>query len=136
MLELLLSRLEGAKRNGKGYVARCPAHEDRDPSLSIRECDDGRVLLHCHAGCPTPAVVAALGLAMADLFPPGDKPRRPAPVPGVSRKDLQDAVEFEKSILAIIKADASKGKPISKEDFQRGQLARKRIALAKVVLHA
>jgi hypothetical protein len=40
-----------AKRNGKGYMAKCPAHADRRASLSISEGRDGRVLLHCHAGC-------------------------------------------------------------------------------------
>lgn len=134
MLDLLIARLEGVKRSGKGYVARCPAHEDRTPSLSLREGDDGRVLLHCHGGCTTAAVVAALGLSMADLFPPSDRPCRPAPAPGVSRKELQDAAQFEKAVLFFIKADARKGKAISPDDFQRGQVARKRIALAREVL--
>lgn len=49
-------------------VAQCPAHEDRTASLSLGAGDDGRVLLHCHAGCSTEEVVAALGLKMVDLF--------------------------------------------------------------------
>jgi hypothetical protein len=48
--------------------AQCPAHEDRDPSLSIRECDDGKVLIHCFAGCRPEAVLEKLGLAWGDLF--------------------------------------------------------------------
>ena len=47
--------------------ARCPAHDDHNPSLSITGID-GQVLVHCHAGCPTKAVVEALNLQMADLF--------------------------------------------------------------------
>lgn len=50
-------------------MAICPAHEDRMASLSIKEGNGGRVLLHCFAGCDAPAVVKALGLRMADLFP-------------------------------------------------------------------
>ena len=50
------------------WSAQCPAHDDRDPSLSIREAGDGTVLLHCFAGCSTDEVVAALGLGMFDLF--------------------------------------------------------------------
>lgn len=50
------------------WSAQCPAHDDRDPSLSIRMVDDGAVLLHCFAGCPNDEVVAALGLAFSDLF--------------------------------------------------------------------
>ena len=57
------------KRAGRGYTARCPAHEDRTASLSLSEADDGRVLLHCFAGCGAGDVVAALGLSLGDLFP-------------------------------------------------------------------
>jgi len=65
----LLARLRDVRRSGAGWTARCPAHDDRRASLTIAEGDDGRVLLHCHAGCDTKAIVAALGLGLADLFP-------------------------------------------------------------------
>lgn len=58
------------RRSGKGWQCRCPGHADRQASLSVSTGDDGRILLHCHAGCPTESVVAALGVAMADLMPP------------------------------------------------------------------
>jgi hypothetical protein len=48
-----------ARRSGSAWMAKCPAHEDSNPSLSIRE-DGGKVLLHCHAGCSQAAVVDAL----------------------------------------------------------------------------
>jgi hypothetical protein len=64
----LLDRLDRVKRAGDGWQARCPAHEDRTPSLSIREGDDGRVLLKCHAGCSVEAIVDALGISISDLF--------------------------------------------------------------------
>lgn len=67
-IERLLSRLQGVRRSGDGFVARCPAHDDRKPSLSITEGDDGRVLLTCHAGCSTEQVLAALSLTWDDLF--------------------------------------------------------------------
>lgn len=50
------------------WRAICPAHADRTPSLSIREGNDGRVLIHCWAGCATDAVLAAAGLTWADIF--------------------------------------------------------------------
>ncbi|HUO04414.1 MAG TPA: toprim domain-containing protein [Candidatus Binataceae bacterium] len=56
----VLARLEGARRSGAGFVARCPAHDDRAPSLSLREGDDGRALLKCFAGCAYRDIVAAL----------------------------------------------------------------------------
>lgn len=68
----VLSRLHKAKRASGGWVAQCPAHEDRNPSLSIGEGNDGRVLLNCHAGCTVQAIVSALGITEADLFPPKD----------------------------------------------------------------
>jgi len=69
-LDSILGKLNKVRRSGDGWMARCPAHEDRDPSLSISEGTDGAVLLHCHAGCTTEAVVAELGVTLEDLFPP------------------------------------------------------------------
>lgn len=69
-IELVLKRLDHVKRSGEGkYLAACPAHEDRTPSLSIREAGDGTVLLRCWAGCETSTVLAVLGLEWRDLFP-------------------------------------------------------------------
>ena len=69
-IETVVARLgDSVRRSGAGWIGRCPAHDDRAPSLSATEGDDGRVLLHCHAGCSPEDVVAALGLTMADLFP-------------------------------------------------------------------
>ena len=68
--EEMLSRLEKVKRTGPGrWIARCPAHDDKDPSLSIRELDDGGFLLHCFASCGVDDVVAAIGIELSDLFP-------------------------------------------------------------------
>jgi hypothetical protein len=61
-----------AKRTGKDWIAKCPAHEDHKPSLSISEGADGRALVKCHAGCRLDAVLAALGMTLADLFPAKD----------------------------------------------------------------
>jgi len=55
----LAQRLD-AKQNGSGWMAKCPAHDDRNPSLSISEGTDGKVLVHCHAGCSQTAVIDAL----------------------------------------------------------------------------
>ena len=64
----VLTRLQSVARNGEGWKAKCPAHEDPAPSLSIREGIDGRTLLNCHAGCSAEAIVAATGLTLNDLF--------------------------------------------------------------------
>jgi hypothetical protein len=83
-LQGVLERLERVRVTGSGrWMARCPAHADRNPSLSLSEAEDGTVLVKCHAGCRTEAVVAALGLDMTDLFPkrtPGRSRRGACPV--------------------------------------------------------
>lgn len=56
---VLLSKLQQVRRSGDGWIARCPAHEDRNPSLSVTE-RDGKILYHCHAGCTQEAVHDAL----------------------------------------------------------------------------
>jgi hypothetical protein len=57
-----------AKRSNEGWSAKCPAHNDRSPSLSIREGDGGRVLLRCFAGCSIDSILAAMNLHTRDLF--------------------------------------------------------------------
>jgi hypothetical protein len=69
MVQDLLHRLQGVKRQGSGWQAKCPAHEDRKASLSLAEGKSGGIVLHCHAGCATENVVEAMGLTMADLAP-------------------------------------------------------------------
>jgi len=69
----ILSLLSGVRRSGAGWVACCPAHDDRRASLSVSVGSDGKTLLHCHAGCPTESIVKALGLAMHDLMPDDDR---------------------------------------------------------------
>jgi putative DNA primase/helicase len=65
-LDVALARLAGVKPCAGGWVARCPAHEDRKPSLSIRERDNGKVLLKCFAGCDYRQIAAALNSAPAN----------------------------------------------------------------------
>ena len=73
----VLERIPGPhRRSGDGWTARCPAHEDRNPSLSVTVGADDRVLLNCHAGCTPEAIVDAVGLTMRDLMPPRAEPAR------------------------------------------------------------
>src|ERR1700728_4760679 len=69
-LSEILARFPGAKKNGNGYMVRCPAHDDGHASLSIGAGKEGRVLVNCHAGCTAEMIVAKLGMKMSDLFPP------------------------------------------------------------------
>ncbi len=100
-LELLISKLTGAKKSGNGWSARCPAHEDRHASLSIAQGSDGTALVKCHAGCDTAAVLAAVGLELRDLFPskPGPSPTRNGKVNGRAFATAKEAAtELERQL--------------------------------------
>lgn len=66
-IDAFLERLENTRHSGTGWSARCPAHDDRIASLGVAENGD-KLLVTCHAGCPTESVVEAMGLTMRDLF--------------------------------------------------------------------
>ena len=134
MIDNVLQHLSKVKKTSKGYQAHCPAHADKSPSLSVREGDDGRILLHCHAGCTAEAVVASIGLKLSDLYPATNTPRRPPPAPGVSRTELHKAVSFEHIILQLMNADLKRGKTLSETDSQRCHLAKQRLQTAKELL--
>jgi putative DNA primase/helicase len=65
----VLAYFPDAKRSGTGWTVRCPAHDDRTPSLTISTGNGGRTLLKCHAGCRTEDVLSELGLSFRDLYP-------------------------------------------------------------------
>jgi len=111
----LLDRLEKVKQTGPGrWIARCPAHEDRSPSLSIRELDDGRVLLHCFGGCGALDVLDALGLQWCALFPPNQRhAERPATCSRIPARDLLELISEEVTVVAVVAADLLANKFIS-----------------------
>jgi hypothetical protein len=77
--EDLLENLNRVRKTKDGWIAVCPAHADKTPSLSLGVGEEGQILLRCFAGCTPEAIVDALGIRMADLFP---KPTTtPGPMP-------------------------------------------------------
>ena len=123
----LINRLQGVKKTGlSSWAARCPAHEDRSPSLSVKLLDDGRTLLHCFGGCSTDSVLAAMGLEMSDLFPDklGDLPR----ANGFSAMDALRAIEAEALVVLLLAGDILDKKPVIESDYDRLMLAHRRIA--------
>jgi len=74
----ILARLHGVRKTGENqWQARCPAHDDKHASLSVSTGADGRVLLHCHAGCGAMQVCGAMGVRIGALFPPRDESKAP-----------------------------------------------------------
>jgi hypothetical protein len=75
-IDRVLSRLDNVLNTPTGWSARCPAHRDRQNSLSVGVGDDGRVLLYCHAGCDIEEIVEAMDLSMPHLFARHERQRR------------------------------------------------------------
>ena len=103
-----LARLEGVKRNGSGWMAKCPAHKDRQASLKVDEADD-KILIHCHAGCTPFAVTGALGLDMTDLWleprrerPASYRPPEPEPKPDAEPTDTEEVYEYTDGLGRVI----------------------------------
>jgi len=127
--DALLSRLVGVRPTGHDrWIARCPAHDDRRASLSVRELDDGRVLVHDFAGCAVQDVLAAVGLDFDALFPEraidhsAKRERKPFRV-----GELVRALDFELAIALILLGDVAAGRLIADEDRQRAGEARTRV---------
>lgn len=85
-IAMVLAKLgDDAKPSGSGWLCHCPAHDDNRASLSVSEGDDGRVLLHCFAGCTPNQIVSAIGLTLSDLFA-ATEPAHPTPKAAKSAK--------------------------------------------------
>lgn len=138
-VEAVLARLDGVKRTGKArWIARCPGHDDRRPSLAISETADGRVLLHCFGGCSARDVLSACGLDFDALFPerPTDHrvPRERRPF---NASDVLQCIAFEALLTAVAAANIARGCSLSSADTERVSLACSRLhAAAEVACHA
>lgn len=125
----LLSRLDKVRETGRGqWLACCPAHDDKSPSLSIRETGDGTLLLHCFASCEAAEVVAAAGLEMRDLFPDHGEHRRP--IPKGARWDWRGmirALSHETTVVTLAANDLANGRALSSDDHDRLNIAMNRI---------
>lgn len=126
----LLDRLDKVRPRGPGqWSACCPAHDDKGPSLSIRETPDGRVLLHCFSGCAVDEVVGVLGLDMSDLFPPRESHGAP-----LQRRRLLaagqalDLLHDEAQLIALCGSNIAHGVELTDADRDRCLAAAGRIA--------
>lgn len=135
----LLARLDGVRKTGANHwVAKCPAHTERTPSLSIACGEDGRILLHDFAGCTVHAVLAAMGLEVGDLFEQRMRPRtraeRHAAMQAARVGDWQAALNVLAHEATCVQAAAAmlrSGMGLSDKDQQRLAEACQRIEGAR-----
>jgi len=131
-IQTLLSRMDKVYDRGDGkWMACCPAHDDKSPSLSIRHLHHGRILIYCFAGCGVGDVLAAIGLSLKDLFQDslisiGDVHRSKG-LPAWKIKKYQEALQHEQLVWDISRVDISQGKPLSPEGMKRAKRAASRI---------
>lgn len=130
----LLDRLDGVRQNRRDqYVATCPAHNDRSPSLSIRDLGD-RLLVHCFAGCDAVEIMEAIGLQLSDLFERTDHQKSLRPKERWDSRGLLLLLEREAQITLMAATDISQGRTLSDDDFARLRKAAVRIArVAEIV---
>ncbi len=131
-LQDLLSTLQKVKKTGPArYIALCPAHQDRHPSLTITEKDDGMVLICCWAGCGAADILAAVGMEFDALYPTRTDDHRGKPVRKPwNAADLLQVMAFEATVVRLCAADVAAGKPLNEAVTQRLVTARKRLEAA------
>lgn len=140
-VDVLLARLDGVKKSGRNHRALCPSCGGRSDKLSVTETDDGRVLMHCFAGCSAADVLSALGLQLADLFPERLAPDTPDGRRAAKRA-LREAswgaaviiLDIEATVVLLAARQLAAGTPLAAGDLDHLRTAAARIDDARMVL--
>ena len=124
VIDNLLSKLDKVKPTGNGkYLACCPAHPDKSPSLAIKQTDDGKILIHCFSGCAVSDVVAAIGLELSDLMPINTKYQKGSKPPRFNKYELFDRLVGEALIMSLAIRQLLDYQGLSPNDVTRVLLA-------------
>ena len=130
-IENLLSRLSKVKKTGAGrWLACCPAHQDRSPSLSVKLESDGRILMHDFAGCSVEEILDSVGLTFDELFPEklmdhGKSLNRP-----FNAHDVLEALSSESMVVAVSANKLFHGEDFTVAEWERLKVANARISTA------
>jgi DNA primase len=127
----VLDRLEKVTGSKGKWIACCPAHQDKSPSLDVTETDD-RVLVHCFSGCDTQDVTAAIGLNLADLF---YNKLAGAEITERKRQRFEEVLKSERIQVAIINAVEKVERPLTTHERDRRSLGQQRINKIEGALH-
>jgi hypothetical protein len=129
-----LHRLKPVRPNE--WVACCPAHPDKNPSLAIKLCDsDGKILIKCWAGCTADEIVGSVGMDLADLFPVTTdrwgKPVRAKDREYFNPRTVLESLLSEASVIALASQDSFNDVLVPTQAYaDRVELAHNRISQA------
>ena len=121
MLSEILERLENTRQWKGQWIASCPAHKDKEPSLRIKQLEDGRILLKCWAGCHARAITNAVGLDMRVLYPQSPASQKPKHTPGWIKAKQAAEQQQARLKIAMFNADFKNGR---KERLTPANMAR------------
>lgn len=131
-VDVILSRLEKVRKTGsQSWTARCPAHKDKSPSLSVRELSDGMVLVHCHALCGIEKIVSTLGIEMDELFPEKPSTWQSPQRRGFPAADVLECITSEMTVVVVAARQVADGQPLADGDRKRLLTAIERIEEAR-----
>ena len=126
---LLLNRLQNVKRTGdQQWRACCPVHESKSrSSLSIRQVEDGRLLIHCHGGCEPLEILKVCGLEMTDLMPerithnatPQEKRKWREAATMRDWQKARSSIQHEARVVWVAGKQIQDGKPLNHADDAR-----------------
>lgn len=131
IINRILSQLKKVKKAGTDrWMACCPAHDDKSPSLSIMQNETGKVNVHCFAGCGGEEILRAIGMSLADLYPDRiDPPKGLGKAAPFNPYDVLAGLASEAMIVAMLGSELA-DHPLSPEDRKRLFLAVSRIRAA------
>lgn len=131
-IDNILSRLKKVKKTGPDrWLACCPAHEDKTPSMAIRELGDGQILIHDFAGCSVEAILESVGLTFDDIFPEKQIDHaRPLSRP-FNAHDVLEALSMELMVVSVTVSKLVNERDITVAEWERLKLANQRISAAR-----
>lgn len=123
-IDEFLSRLKKVRKTGhKSWIACCSAHQDKNPSMTVSEGSDGRILIHCFSQqCGIDDITAAVGLEVKDLMPKNLNYHRMKPLRmAVNPKDALCAMKTEltRALLILKDVQSMKATPDAALDLAR-----------------
>ena len=120
MINNLLEKLQKVKSTNTGkWLACCPAHADKSPSLAIKQTDDGKILIHCFAGCSVIEILSSIGLELSGLMPENPTYQKGSKPPAFNKYELFDRLAFEAVILSLAIRQLLNGEMLEQSDLSR-----------------